>query len=317
MDADIAEEVARIYGYDTIPITLPSQTDFTPKKNMDLYWRGKVRMLLTDIGFLENVTSPFVGMDLIKKSNLEKEEHLQLRNPLTTDQEYMRRNLLPQLLETVKKNLPVTNRMRLYEINKLFVPQGNDQPREPYYLTGLALGDDYRVIKGFVETLFDELGITHYSFAKYPRKEDERCGFFDSLFHPNKTAQIFNRDNPTEIWGTLGYIHPTVAKNFAIESELIAFDIPMEIIIKYAVATKIYKPISSYPPVIEDITIDAKDRELGPIVERIKQSSKLISNVELIDAFETKKTFRITFQDFEKNLTEQDVRTIIHSLVSL
>lgn len=310
MDADIAEEIARVYGYDNIPISLPSQTDFTPKRNMDLYWRSKSRTLLTGMGFYENVTNPFIGMDLIKKSTLEKEEHLQLRNPLSPDQEYMRRNLLPQLLETVKKNLPVTSRMRFYEINKLFVPQGNDQPREPYYLTGLTLGDDYRTVKGFVEALLDELGIRDYSFGKYPRKDEERCAFFDNMFHPNKTAQIYNRSSETEIWGTVGYVHPTVAKNFGIEGDLIAFDIPMEMIVKHAVVTKEYKPISMYPPIIEDITIDGNERELGPIVEKIKQTSELITSVELVSSYLNKFTLRLTFQDQEKNLTLKEVTEI-------
>lgn len=323
MEADIAEEIARIYGYDNIPTTLPSQTDFIPKKNMDLYWRNKTRTLLMGMGFYENVTNPFIGMELIKKAILEKEEHLQLRNPLSSDQEYMRRNLLPQLLETVKKNLPHLpsesegNHMRFYEINKLFVPhdlrfggQGNEQPREPYYLTGVALGDDYRTVKGFVEVLFDELGITNYSFSKYPRKEEERCGFFDNLFHPNKTAQIYNKNSDTEIWGTVGYIHPTVQKNFGIEGELIAFDIPMEMIVKHAIATKEYKPISQYPTIIEDVTIDAKDRELGPIIEKIKQASGLITNVKLVDSFENRYTLRLTFQDPNRNLTQEEVGKI-------
>src|SRR3989344_6783670 len=222
----------------------------------------------------------------------------------------MRRNLLPQLLETVKKNLPVTNRMRFYEINKLFVPQGNDQPREPYYLTGLTLGDDYRTVKGFVEALFTELGITEYAFMKYPRRDEERCSFFDNMFHPGKTAQIYNSKSDTEIWGTVGFVHPTVAKNFGIDGDLIAFDIPMEMIIKHAVVTKEYKPISIYPPIIEDMTIDTKDRELGPIIEKIKQTSNLITSVELVDSFETKHTLRITFQDPTKNLTQQEVAAI-------
>ncbi len=310
MDADIAEEIARVYGYDNIPTSLPSQTDFTPKRNMDLYWRTKVRTLLMAMGFYENVTSPFIGMELIKMATLDREEHLQLKNPLTEDQEYMRRNLLLQLLATVKKNLPFTSHMRFYEVNKLFVPQGSEQPREPYYLTGITLGDDYRTVKGFVEALLDALGIVDYTFGKYPRKDEERCGFFDNLFHPNKTSQIYNKNSDTEIWGTVGYIHPTVAQNFGIEGDLIAFDIPMEMIVKHAVATKQYDPIPQYPPVIEDITIDTKDKELGPIIEKIKETSDLIKNVELIDSFETKKTLRLTFQHPERTLTEKEVGEI-------
>ncbi|MBI4137394.1 phenylalanine--tRNA ligase subunit beta [Candidatus Roizmanbacteria bacterium] len=318
MDADIAEEIARVYGYDNIPTTLPSQTDFTPKKNMDLYWRSRIRTLLAGMGFYENVTSPFIGMDLIKKSKLEGEVHLQLKNPLTNEQEYMRRNLLPQLLENVKKNIPVTTSMRLYEINKLFVPQGNDQPREPFYLTGITIGDDYPTVKGFVETIFSKLGITNYSFGRYPRKDEERCGFFDNLFHPNKTAQIYNANSDTEIWGTIGYIHPLVQKNFDIEGDLISFDIPLEMLVKYAVATKTYQPISPYPPVIEDITIDIQEKEqrtVGSVIEKMKKTSNLITNIELTDRFNNRYTFRITFQDSKRNLTEKEVGEIKEQII--
>jgi len=163
--------------------------------------------------------------------------------------------------------------------------------------------------------LLNELGMNNYSFGKYPRRDEERCAFFDNMFHPGKTAQIYNKNSDTEIWGTVGYVHPTVAKNFGIEGDLIAFDIPMEIIIKHAVATKEYKPIGMYPAIIEDMTINGKDHELGPIIEKIQQASNLITNVELVSSYEDKYTLRLTFQDPTRNLTQEEVGKIREKIV--
>ena len=308
MQADIAEEVARIYGYDNIPVALPSQTDFTPGKNSELYWKGKVQLLLQAIGFTEVLHSPFVSMDLLKSAGLQNHEHLQLQNPLTIEQEYMRRSLLPQLLETVKENLPYSDTMRLYEINKLFVPQKDKQPLEPGYLTGVSLGDDYRTVKGAVEELFHRLHIENFRFGVFPDKD---CDFLDELFHPRKTAQVYIGTKPM---GVIGYVHPKVLSAFQLPEGIISFDLHMGTVAENAREVTAYRPIPNYPPVIEEITISVDEKTfLGVVIERIKQTSTLIQKVELVDAFENKRTLRITFQDPKKNLTEQDVRTIIHS----
>lgn len=310
MEADIAEEVARIYGYDNIPVTLPSQTDFTPKKNKDLQVKKELQILLQGMGFTETLNSPFVGMDLIKKAHLDKHEHLQLQNPLSVEQEYMRRSLLPQLLETVKKNMPYKDKVRLYEINKLFVPQKDKQPLEPVYLTAVTLGDNYRTVKGFVEELFERLHIENSRFEQFPNKD---CDFLDELVHPNKTAQVYVGTKPM---GLVGFVHPKVLTAFNLPENIISFDLHIGTLVENAADVKAYKPIPQYPPVIEDITIDTRSRQLGSLIEKIKETSNLITKVELVDSFQNKHTLRLTFQDPERNLTEKEVGKIKEKIIA-
>jgi phenylalanyl-tRNA synthetase beta chain len=305
MQADIAEEIARIFGYDEIPVTLPSQTDFTPKHNHSLSLRQNCKLLLRGFGFDEIATSPFIGKDLMENTNISKFEHLQLTNPQSADQEFMRRHLLPQLLQIVKKNLPYKSAMRLYEVNKVFIPQGDKQPLEPFHLTAVSLGDEYRVVKGFVESLFDYLGIANYSFGVYSEKNSE-------LFHPNKTAQIYTG---TKVLGTIGYVHPEVVRNLDISGTVISFDIPFENLINHATTIKTYQPISSYPPILQDVTITlSQNTNIGPVMEKMKKASNLIQHVELTDQFKNNVTFRITFQHPQRNLTDREVGEITKNI---
>jgi phenylalanyl-tRNA synthetase beta chain len=105
MEADVAEEIARIYGYDEIPVTLPQEEDKPPKSNADLFWRKKIKLFLKGVGFTEMLTPPFVGEELLETCGATNEEYLELVNPLTVDQGFMRRSLIPSLLSITKDNL--------------------------------------------------------------------------------------------------------------------------------------------------------------------------------------------------------------------
>jgi phenylalanyl-tRNA synthetase beta chain len=308
MESDIAEEVARMYGYDKIPTTLPADFQFTPNHNKDIDIERKIKLFLMSMGYFEVSTPPFVGDDLLSKSDLSKHEHLELQNPLTLDQKYMRRVLIPSLISLVKRNKPYTSLLNLYEMSRIYVPRGSDMPLEHVYLSSISTSD-YRHVKGNLEELFDRLSIGEYSFNKYP----EDCDIYNCLFHTKNTAQIYIENKPV---GVVGLLHPKIHSAFNIENTLVGFDIHVGSLVEKSADT-IYAPLPQYPPIIEDLTISVTDKSsIGDLINVVKQKSTLIKNVELLNnSFENKRTFRITFQTNERNLTEKEVNEIKEKII--
>ena len=333
MPADIAEEVARISGYDEIPVTLPAHDGSLPPKNKDIQGRSRIKHILQGMGFFEVITSPFIGDELLKKTDLAGHDHLELQNPLTVDQKYMRRSLFPSLLTVLTNNMERTKRedIRIYELNKLFVPvKDKKEPLEPYYLTGIMLwnmehgtgnteqgtgnkqnaSNLYRTSKGVVESLFDQLNISGYSFKPYSRD----CDMYNPFFHPNMTAQIYIADWPMGIFGAL---HPHMQTVFALPENIFLFDLHVGTLIDHAKKTPSFQPIPSHPPVIEDKTIQmGKGVLAGDVIKKITSTSPLITSVELVDMFENNYTFRITFQHPQRNLTDKEGAEIVTQILT-
>lgn len=303
MPADLAEEVARIYGYDRIPVALPLEEDKTPKPNTNFNLRKKVTLFLKAAGFTEIKTSPFVGTELLTKSNLKALEHLTLVNPLTVDQEFMRTSLIPQLLDVASRNKPFFPTVSLFEIDHVFLPKGNHQPEEYNHATLLTTQGTVRNFKGVVEKLLDELGVAQYTFRQYEKGDK----MVDRLFTPTHTAQIIINNN---VVGFIGIVKPDVAMNFNLTNCLVA-DINIEALLPEVTDIIRYQPIPAFPPIVEDITfIFPPKTHIGPVIDEIYVVDKLIRNVELVAIYEKTRTFRIHFQDPNKSLTSEEVKKI-------
>jgi len=240
MEADIAEEIARIYGYDKIPATLPKEEDKSPQSNPDLFWRKKAKLFLKGVGFTETLTPPFVGKELLEKSMARGEDYLQLVNPLTVDQEFMRRSLIPSLLEVGKNNLKHFDKFRMFEINRAFIPEDKKAPSEILYLCGLVVGEKYLQTKGIIEMLLEEMGIKGYQFEPYKLKKT----FYGKIFHPGRTAEIMLKKQSL---GLLGEVNPVILRRFGIKKRVVIFDLEFPQLVKYATTAKKYTPIPKYP----------------------------------------------------------------------
>lgn len=307
MEADIAEEVARIYGYDKIPITLPQIPHQLPKKNWQIFWRQKVKLYLQGLGFTEVHSQPFIGGELLKKTFLSSLPYLQLINPQTENQEFMRRSLIPSLLEVAVKNLNYFSRFRIYEINRIFLPRKKKTPKEITFLSAVTIGDNYVKVKGIMEALFEELGIEGYSFEVLQLSDNQ-------LFNLNKSARV--RINKSPI-GVLGFIDKKITMSLGIDQQVICFDLNFEEMIKQAKKDRIYTPIPLYPPQIEDLTVALnKGQLIGPIIDLIKYSSKLVNKVSLIDELGRNFTLRIVYQHPQKTLSNDDVAKLREGIIS-
>lgn len=303
MKADIAEEIARVYGYDKIPITLPQQAK-PPKTNVSIYWRRKTKQHLKGLGFIEVLTQPFVGRKLLEKIGALDEDCLQLVNPLTIDQEFMRRSLIPSLLEVTQKNLKHMAKLKIYEIDRVFIPKNKASPDEIVRFAGVVVGDDFLYVKGAIETLLEELEIKRYEFkpAKLSKNSNAK------LFQPDNTAEIIVKNTSL---GLIGNLKSEVKTRFDIVFPTVIFDLNFDTLIMLATATKTYILVPQFPPLIEDMTFTFPKRTyVGPVIETISSQSKLIKNVKILDTYNNSTTFRITYQSRQKSLSSTDIKDI-------
>lgn len=295
---DITEEVARIYGYNKIQRTIPrskANTENIPYKyNRD--FELLVKGFMEKTGFMESNTLSLTSKDKINKSNLMSENHLRIANPVSSEFEYLRTSILPNLIEAVKLN--VDREINLFEYGKTYFPPV-DNSKEPYKIAAVSDSLSFREMRGIIESLLLKLNIHRCTTKTHQEKQ--------GIWHPGKTAVLLINE---ELLGYLGEISPEVLANFGVNKPLTAFEIDIALLYKNK-KLPVYKPIPKHPPQIEDITIKIpKGVMVGDIMQDIKSSSILVSDVELKDIYNDSYTFRISYQHPNKTLTDREVEDI-------
>lgn len=289
-EEDVIEEIARIYGYHNLPsIIAPVQYQVKSKPNInEFFWEERVKKTLKYWGFTECYTYSFVSEQLLEGP---EKEAIQIQNPLNEDFVYMRKTLVPSLLKIISENKK-RQEIKIFELAKVYLKNGKDLPREISVLSGVYKKEhaSFYEVKGIIENLLKDLGIGNISF-----KNSEKGGLGASLYIEKEF---------------LGEIE-------VLDNNLIDFELNFETILKYANLKKEYKSINKFPPVIEDLSIVlSREVKTEDIINDIKKHSDLIVDVNLIDEFENSRTFRITYQDNEKNLTGKDISPIREKIIS-
>lgn len=314
---DLIEEIARIYGYFRLPGNIPPldpKFGLSPqsqpkegKMGSFFEWEKEIKDFLVNKGFSEVYNYSFISADLIQKVGLKTENHLQLKNPLTADLEYLRTCLFPSLFKTVFQNQANFPKMEIFEMANVYLPQENNLPLEKTRLTCLFLGGSFSYLKGIAETIFKQMGIEEVYFKPWVGREP--------YFTQGKTAIIETNKN---VLGTIGEIHPQIIANFEISNKALVLDLDFEILVKLAKTTKTYIPIPKYPAIIEDLTFILKPKTLlGDLIQSISSASSIIQSVELIDSYQNTRTLRITYQNPKKTLTAQEVKKLREKIINL
>lgn len=286
---DIIEEIARVYGYYHLPSILPplfEREDYHQEKDQ-FYWEQRVKNALKYWGFTEVYTYSMVSENLLQGPT---EEAVGLANPLNEELVYLRKTLTPSLLEVLNEN-KTFEKIKIFEISNVYEKVKNDLPKEKRILAGVVKKPSvsFFEVKGIIESLLFDLGIKKLDF-----KESE-LGL-----------------------GALIYIGKDfIGEIEMLSDEIVDFELDFEEILKHATLRKIYKPISKYPPVIEDLAVIANSNiKTGHIIEEIKKQSSLITEVSLFDQYENTRTFHIVYQDQEKNLTTNEVSEIRNKIIA-
>lgn len=331
-EVDLIEEVARLYGYDLIPTTMPVGTVDAPLPPLRQRVARKLRNAMVENGFSEAMNYSFVAADAVTRLGVPAEDprsvQVKVLNPLSEDQAVMRTSLVPSLLETLSRNLAYRSRdLRLFELRPVFLPQVDGKgSREDLRLTAVLCGRrqpegwaqvqasaDFYDLKGLAESLFAALNIDQVAYSA----EDTEV-----YLHPGKACRM---QKGGKLLGTLGEVHPQVLTDFDIDQPVYLLELDVEMVLASVGPLAKFKPLSRYPDVMRDSALLLDETvSAGQVSDIINRSKvKYLEDAVLFDLYtgkgipEGKKSLavRVRYRDQEKTLTEEEVSKAHNKLI--
>ena len=309
--SDIAEEVARFYGYNNIPVTLMRGDTTLGGYSEEQMAEREIGRLCRDAGFSEIITYSFISPSYYDKIRLPKDsplrDSMRILNPLGEDTSIMRTTILPSMLEILTRNYNYRNRSaRLYEIGKVYFKRPDGLADEPKMISIGAYGDgmDFYALKGVVETVLTNMRVTG---AVY-----EACAD-DPSYHPGRCARVYADG---KLLGTLGQIHPKTAENYGVDCELYAAVLSLDSVMTTRAPEPRFAPLPKYPTVSRDIAVVCDESvTIGQLESCIREAGgAILRDVALFDIYRGlpiapgKKScaFSLTLRSDEKTLTDAE-----------
>ncbi len=313
--ADIAEEVARFYGYDKIPTTLPSGEATTGKLPFKLRIEEKARDIAEYCGFSQGMCYSFESPKVFDKLLIPADSALRktvtISNPLGEDFSIMRTVSLNGILTSLATNYNRRNKnVRLYELGNIYIPKSlpvADYPDERMQFTlGMYGEGDFFTMKGVVEEFLESIGMTK-KITYDPNAEK-------TFLHPGRQALIQYKGT---VIGYLGEVHPEVADNYEIDAKVYVAVIDMPEILPFASFDRKYEGIAKYPAVSRDISMVVPKSVLAGDIEKVieQRGGKILEEYHLFDIYEGSQirsgyksvAYAITFRAKDRTLEESDV----------
>ena len=324
-DADIAEEVARFFGYDNIPTSLPNTKDACGGLSFGFIVQNKIRDALKAYGYSESMTFSFESPKVYSKLYIDESDDLRkcitISNPLGEDYSIMRTSLVNGMLTSLSTNFNRRNKSaNLFELANIYIPKAlplTELPDEKMTLSVGCYGNvDFFDLKGVVEAVFEALGI------RIPIDYVSTSSI--TFMHPGRQAKVMIKGGREEI-AYLGEIHPNVAKNYGMNTRVYYAQINVDALYEYVGFEKKYKEIPKYPAITRDLSmVMKKEVAASEVVQAIsKAGGKLIESIELFDVYEGDKieeglkslAYSIVFRDKERTLSDNDVNPLIDKII--
>ncbi|KJE27856.1 phenylalanine--tRNA ligase, beta subunit [Geobacillus kaustophilus] len=322
IEEDIIEEVARLYGYDHLPATLPvaeaKPGHLTPYQAK----RRRVRRYLEGAGLFQAITYSLTSPDKATRFALETTEPIRLALPMSEERSVLRQSLIPHLLEAASYNRArQVENVALYEIGSVYLARGEHvQPAEKERLAGVITGlwhthlwqgekkaADFYVAKGILDGLFSLLGVDH-RIAYRPAKRAD--------LHPGRTAEIALDGT---VIGFVGQLHPATQKEWDLK-ETYVFELVLAELLNAESEAIRYEPIPRFPSVVRDIALVVdEDVEAGALKQAIAEAGKpLVKDVSLFDVYQGDRlpdgkkslAFSLRYYDPERTLTDEEVAAV-------
>ncbi len=320
-EADVAEEIARFFGYDKIPTTLLSGEAVCGRKNEEQKAQDRINEILTGAGMSEIYTYTFTSPSVFDKLSLPADSPLRttvkISNPLGEDTSVMRTTMLGSMLDILSRNYNYRNeKARLFEVGKIFIPTEKGKlPQEPMQITMGMYGEaDFFDIKGICETLLTGM---HVKDVSYKAVSD------NPTFHPGRTAQISAEG---EIIGIVGQIHPEVSEKYGIECECFGAVIDFAKMLAHINSSIKYHALPKFPAVTRDIAL-LTDRSVpsAEIEAVIRQAAgKLLDSLKLFDVYEGEQipdgkksvAYAASFRAADRSLTNEEINPVFDKIVN-
>ena len=319
--SDIAEEVARFYGYNNIPDTLSNGltarrglTDIQQTENL-------LGSVCRAAGYDEIITYSFISPTYYDKIDLPKDsplrDSLKILNPLGEDTSIMRTTTLPSMLEILTRNYNFRNKSaKLYELGRVYFKRADGLADEPKVLTLGAYGDgmDFFTLKGAVEAVLKQLRIENVRFLADSENPS---------YHPGRCAKVFSGDR---LLGVLGQVHPHVAGNYGVDAELYAAELRFDALYESKGAQPVYQPLPKFPAVTRDIAVVCdKAVTVGELEDAIRKGAKgLLKDAALFDIYtgtgiapgKKSVAFNLTLRSDDRSLTAEEADADVKSILT-
>ena len=320
IEADLYEEIARIYGYDKLPASLPKDDGTAGELTATQQLRRQVRTLAEGAGLTEIITYALTTPEKAIEFTLNPSNLTELMWPMTVERSVLRQNMVSGILDSISYNVARKNKnLALYEIGKVFEQTGNPKEELPneinsfvFALTGLVNEKDFQTkpvavdffyAKGVVEALFDKLGLT----AEYEANSQIKS------LHPGRTALISINGQPV---GFVGQVHPATAKAYDIPETYVA-ELNLSAIEEQLQPAQPFTEITKFPAVSRDVALLLKaEITHQEVLDAIQAASvKRLTDIKLFDIFSGDKlgvglksmAYSLTFQNPESSLTDEEV----------
>ncbi len=326
-EIDLIEEIARLNGYDCIPVTMPVSRTICHRSPDHQRFSSRVRDFMASSGFSEVINYSFVSSGAWDRIGLSPQDSrrrtVRVLNPLTEEQSVMRTTLVASLLENVARNLAYRSRdLRLFELRPVFSPEdGEELPREKQRLTAVMCGRrepegwtqakeavDFFDIKGVLESLFENLRITR---VKWETSQIE------PFLHPGKSSRLLRGD---VVLGSVGEVHPKVLERFDIDQPLYLLDLDLEAAFASGADASTFRALSRFPDVYRDSAFLLDDEvpaeQVFAAIEKAR--GKEVEDVVLFDFYkgagipEGKKSLavRVRYRSSERTLTDEEINRL-------
>jgi phenylalanyl-tRNA synthetase beta chain len=331
-EADLIEEIARIKGYDNIPVTLPTLSAGTNAGNQKNTLAGRIKGILNGCGYSEVInysfTTPRSAQILNLPENDKGRKFIKLRDPLSEDMSVMRTMLVYGLLETARKNINVGNiDLEMFEIGNIFIDSGSGKlPFEKEHIAALVTGArygrswhfkgldaDFYDMKGVVENVLDALKIESVEF-----KPADSTPFL----HPGRSCLIVGNDT---VLGFMGEVHPEVLERMDLKQRVVVFELDMAVMLSFFSDKILYKEIPKFPFVSRDVAFVVDHNMKGrDMVKLALESGKktMLDDVSIFDVYAGegipagKKSLAIkfTYRSLDRTLTDNEVNKV-HDMI--
>lgn len=329
---DIAEEIARVYGYEHIPSTRPVTPISKGEAGFTFDVTERISSILSSAGLNETVTFSFMHPDQLKKLLFKEDDSVYnavpILNPITEDFPLMRTTLLPTLMDVLARNQAVKNEsVAIYEIAPVYQPKQlplTELPDQELYVSGLLYGKrtvsqwpnkaeayDFYDVKGIVEAILEGLGVT----------ADLEVSDFAPL-HPGKAAR-FVKDG--KVVCDFGEIHPKALDNYDVEGPVYIFELHLNAILKHINLLPDYHKVAKFPAIHRDLAflapIDTKNSQIVSVLK--EKGGDYLEGVYLFDLYQGKQVpqgfkslaYSLQFRSEEGTLTDQDIEGPIKDIV--
>ena len=319
-DADILEEIARIYGYNNIPSASLEGNATAGVKTDKQKFIDNVKSNSIACGLNEILTYSFVSPRGVDKINLpandEKRNFVKIMNPLGEETSVMRTTLIPNMLDVISTNIShKVEEVSAFECGNTFIPQEGLPIETKKYCVGMYGKEvDFFVLKGVIESVLNNVGLKGYEI------EPETTNL---TFHPGRCAKIVY--NNIYI-GTFGELHPDVIENYNLGQRVYVAEINIDTVFENLNLTKSYNPLPKYPSTSRDIALIVKDEVFVKQIEDIIKANgeDLVESYKLFDVYKGAQieeghksiAYSITYRSKDKTLIDEDVAKVHEKILS-